>query len=332
MPTLLNGGTGVKGTIGTTTVFITLPTAQTNLGATPTTSTGYTLVGTNGNLTFTNTIGGVVFNNSIIQTQTPNGNLTIQSTGSGALNLNGNVFINGQTVNAGNAAFTNLTLTNLTVTGQATFTSATSTATFAGNLSAQAIYDTGKRVLTSIQILTGDGLLGGQIIDATTTTITLVNSGVVENLAGPGISLSRATGIVEISNAGVLSLTAGTGTSVSSTSGNITIWNTSTLQSVTDSGSTTTNAVKITNATSSTTSTSGALVVNGGIGVGGDVYVAGNVYSSEGNPLYTTRVFTDASPPINPRIGDFWIDPTAGVEYQYVPSGTSSIWIQFIGF
>ena len=106
MPTLLNNAVGLKGTSGTSTYFITLNGAQPNLGQTPTTSTGYTLVtGSNGQLQFTNTLGGVAFTSSTIQTSVPNGNLTIQSTGTGALNLNGNVYINGQTLNAGTGTF-----------------------------------------------------------------------------------------------------------------------------------------------------------------------------------------------------------------------------------
>ena len=115
MPTLLNNAVGLTGTSGTSTFFITLNGAQPNLGQTPTTSTGYTLVtGSNGQLQFTNTLGGVAFTSSTIQTSVPNGNLTIQSTGTGALNLNGNVYINGQTLNAGTGTFSSLTVTNLT--------------------------------------------------------------------------------------------------------------------------------------------------------------------------------------------------------------------------
>lgn len=53
-----------------------------------------------------------------------------------------------------------------------------------------------------------------------------------------------------------------------------------TLQGVTNGGSTTTNAVTIANATHSTSTTTGALVVAGGIGIGGDIYFAGNLYQN----------------------------------------------------
>ena len=55
------------------------------------------------------------------------------------------------------------------------------------------------------------------------------------------------------------------------------IWNTSTLQSVTDRGAATTNAISITNSTTSISTTTGALIVAGGIGVGNSIYVKNRV-------------------------------------------------------
>jgi hypothetical protein len=52
----------------------------------------------------------------------------------------------------------------------------------------------------------------------------------------------------------------------------------------------------------------------------------------EGNLLYTPRVTISATAPVDPRIGDFWIDPTYGVELQYVDDGGTRFWIQFAGF
>lgn len=308
MPTLLNGGAPLRGTYGTSTIFITLPTAQLSLGQTPTRDTGYTLVtGANNQLFFTATLGAVYFSSSTIQSNVPTQDLVIQSTGTGAVRLNGNVLINGQDITEITGNIHDLTVTNLTVTGQALFTSATSTATFAGDISAQAIYDSGERVLSHFTVVTSDGLLGGQVVSYNSSTLTLRNTGVLEALPGTDIELDTPTGIVTISNK-------------------------STLQTVTNRGSSTTNAISISNATSSTTSTQGALVVNGGVGVGGDIHVAGQVYSAWGQPLYTLRVSTDTTPPGDARIGDFWIDPAAGIEYQYIPAATSGTWVQFIGF
>lgn len=201
-----------------------------------------------------------------------------------------------------------LTTTNLTVTGNATLTNATVT----GNLNGGSLYDSGSRVITDIEV-SGTGIAGSTVKNNTTITVILTNTG-------------------------VLSLASGTGTAISTATGNVTIWSTATLQNVTDQGATTDNIVHITNITSATTSSNGALIVDGGVGVGGDVVAHGHVYSSGGSPaynymLYTPKVTVDTTPPTDPRLGDFWIDPSVGVEYQYVPNGNASpIWVQFIGF
>jgi hypothetical protein len=140
MPSLLSGGKPLAGTTGSTTIFITLPTAQLSLGASPSTNTGYTLVtGANGLLGFTSTLGTILFREGVIQSNQTNGNLVIQSTGTGTVNLVGNVLFNGQNLTSLIGTITNLTainatITNLTVTGSIAFTSATSTATFASSV------------------------------------------------------------------------------------------------------------------------------------------------------------------------------------------------------
>jgi hypothetical protein len=78
----------------------------------------------------------------------------------------------------------------------------------------------------------------------------------------------------------VSTIIAGTDTAVSTSTGNITIWNTSTLQSITDRGNSTTNAVVILNAAAATSTDSGALQVTGGVGVGGDVIAQGGKFGN----------------------------------------------------
>jgi hypothetical protein len=61
-----------------------------------------------------------------------------------------------------------------------------------------------------------------------------------------------------------------------------------------------------------------------------------SVYSREGivdesNLLYTPRVTISTTAPLDPRIGDFWIDPTYGVELQYVNDNGNKFWVQFTG-
>ena len=87
------------------------------------------------------------------------------------------------------------------------------------------------------------------------------------------------------------------------------------------------------NQTQSTGTTTGAIVVAGGVGIGGDLHVGGNVYSAQGNPLYNTKITVSTTPPTTAtnNIGDFWIDPSIGVEYQWIKDGTNFYWIQFTG-
>jgi hypothetical protein len=593
MPGLLSGGKALKGTTGTTSVFITLPTAQLSLGNTPSTGTGFTLVtGANGLLGFTSTLGSILFQDGVVKSNQSNGNIVIQSTGTGTVNLVGNVRINGLDLVSAIGTITNLTVvnatvTNLTVTGSIAFTSATSTATFAssvlikkdlsveqqfnakGNVALNPdaglvqikpgfggsveIYPSGLGRMdntnigdiqpangtfvyltatyltaynfsaTSFAATTGtfdlvqannirvtNSLTAGQVYDsgtrvirqinAGTDTVAVANAGVVDIwnistlqsvvargntssnpiritstnsatsqitgalivdggigiggdlyarniydngtrvikqvIAGVGLSGGGTGPVVVLTNTGVVSLIGGTDTRVSSTTGNVTVWNASTLQTVTDRGwtttnyihiqngysqigtgsnsiggtwteavfvvdgdagiggnlyingnfyaagksvlttssvggaitggddivviansgtgelvfndvstlqsvtnrgSTTTNRITFANTTNSTSTTSGAIRVSGGVGVNKDVFVGGDVYSRGGSPaynykLYTPQVTVSTSTPLNSRIGDFWIDPSIGVEYQYVPNGTQTVWIQFIGF
>lgn len=424
MPRLLNSAVQLKGTTGTNSYFITLSEAQPNLGTTPTTSTGYTLVtqGPLKQLVFTNTLGDIAFTDGVAYRNTVDGDLTLTSTGSGKLNLLGNVYLSGQELSANtgtfnflyattgsitsltstnitativdvtsgtidrlfantatieylladtatifesfsafgtvtlspinysvsispggsgavyinpssmglidnmtiglsvprNGYFTNLTADTLTLTEPVSISTGTfetlitddlqvnNNATVTNSLYAGSLYDNGNRVITQVTVSAGTGLLGGGTITGTSGTVTLTN-------------------------AGVLTLSAGTDTKVSTSTGNVTIWNDSTLQTVTDRGATTSNSIEITNTTRSTSTDSGSLVVSGGVGVGGDVYSAsGSPYYNQ--LLYTPKVTVDTVPPSDPRIGDFWIDPSVGVEYQLVPNGTSTIWVQFIGF
>ena len=114
-------------------------------------------------------------------------------------------------------------------------------------------------------------------IDQSTGSITISNVGVTDITAvGSGITLSTSTGSLFIANAGVTALTAGTDTYVSAATGAVTVWSYATLQSVTDHGNVTTNAVTINNNTTSTNITNGALVVGGGVGIGQNLFVGGN--------------------------------------------------------
>jgi hypothetical protein len=77
--------------------------------------------------------------------------------------------------------------------------------------------------------------------------------------------------------------------------GNIDLAVTSTLQTVTNRGATTTNAISITNATGSSNSTTGALKVTGGLGVFENVNVGGNIATATGTVSATQLTSTIAT-------------------------------------
>lgn len=99
----------------------------------------------------------------------------------------------------------------------------------------------------------------------------------------------------------------------------------------TTDGTLNTPKINVTSTTASTSTNSNqALVVAGGMAVSGGIRsLEGQV--DEDYLLYTPRVTISTSTPANARIGDFWIDPTYGVELQFIKDGTSTIWVQFTG-
>lgn len=128
----------------------------------------------------------------------------------------------------------------------------------------------------------GDLWTGGTVYSGGSRVVTVDNIGQVgvgSVVAGRGIAVSSATGIVTITNTGVTDLTGGTDITVSNSTGSVTINNASTLNSVTGRGNYTNYAITISNATDSSGTVYGALVVAGGVGVSGNVY-AGAVYDN----------------------------------------------------
>ena len=113
----------------------------------------------------------------------------------------------------------------------------------------------------------------GTNVSTSTTTgaVTIAGGlGVAGNIYGTAIYDNgiRVLTSATIGTYGVTSLIAGTDTAVSASTGAVTVWNTGTLQSVTNRGAATTNAISITNTTDSTTTGTGALIVSGGVAVG----------------------------------------------------------------
>jgi len=124
-----------------------------------------------------------------------------------------------------------------------------------------------------------------------------------------------------IVNFAATSITAGTDTAVSTSTGAILIWNTSTLQSITDRGSQTSNAVAISNNTPSTSSVTGALTVDGGVGIDQDLYVGGTIYGT----LVGSGIISTATNIAGGTAGQVPYQTAAGVTNFYGPGTAGNI-------
>jgi hypothetical protein len=163
---------------------------------------------------------------------------------------------------------------------------------------------------TSIKSLTVNNLtVTSVLVTATTIAISTTTGALVVN-GGVGIggalyvnTLSFVNGAEILTSATLAQYVlqpvfyAGTGTAITtSTEGfvqNVKIWSTSTLQTVTDQGSSTTNKVRILNTSSATSVGTGALIVDGGISARGDLWLGGTIYSA-GVPVITTSTLVDS--------------------------------------
>ena len=139
-------------------------------------------------------------------------------------------------------------------------------------------FDNGSQLLSTLTLNSGIGI---QVVNNGRTgsqqSYTINNIGVTATIGTTYLGVSTSSGFVTFTNLGVQTLTAGTDTAVSASTGTITVWNTSTLQSITNRGAATSNAISISNATGSSTSTAGALTVSGGVGIGQNLNVGGSM-------------------------------------------------------
>lgn len=132
----------------------------------------------------------------------------------------------------------------------------------------------------------------GLIITGTTLSIETDNNTTYTISAetvtgGASIRLSGSdstTDDVTILGAGITTITRTDSNTITVTTTEI-----DTLESVTDRGASTTNAVTISNSTSSTNTTSGALIVTGGVGVGGNINAGGDI-AVNGGDITTTAI------------------------------------------
>ena len=146
------------------------------------------------------------------------------------------------------------------------------------DLYARNIFDNNNRVVTSVTPLAGTGI-AVTVTTATGPSVNFLvqNMGVTATIGTTYLGVSATTGSVTFTNLGVQTLTAGTDTAVSASTGTITVWNTATLQSITNRGAATTNAINITNTAASISTVTGALQVAGGVGIGQNINVGGTI-------------------------------------------------------
>ena len=138
-------------------------------------------------------------------------------------------------------------------------------------------FDNGSQLLSTLTLNSGIGI---QVVNNGRTgsqqSYTINNIGVTATIGTTYLGVSTSSGFVTFTNLGVQTLTAGTDTAVSASTGTITVWNTSTLQSITNRGAVTSNAISITSSTNATSTNTGALTVVGGVGVNQDLFIGGN--------------------------------------------------------
>ena len=237
-------------------------------------------------------------------------NTNSTSTNTGALTVVGGVGIGG-TVNVGERIFINgaevVTTSSVNqFANQTTIYAGTDTAVSSNSGTSITIWNT-----STLQTVTGRGnSTTNTIVILNATAASSTNSGALQIVGGVGIGQDLYVGGSLYQNgqqvlttasvnqfANQTSITAGTDTAVSTSTGAIIIWNTSTLQTVSDRGNSTTNAILITNATIATSTNSGALQVVGGVGIGGDLYIGGEIVAQkltiQLTTVTTTQVTTD---------------------------------------
>ena len=138
---------------------------------------------------------------------------------------------------------------------------------------------------------------------------------------------------------GVSTISAGTDTAVSANFGAVTIWNTSTLQSVTNRGAATTNAITITNNTPSANTGSGALIVYGGIGAlniyASAIHDNGSRVVSSVTPTAGSGIsisgLTSSGPSVSFTIDNNGVTSLQGTTYIGVSASTGSVTLTNLG-
>jgi hypothetical protein len=316
MPSLLSGSRLRTGGSGQ---FISLPNAMPQLPQSPTTSTGYTIV-TSDKLvsTYASSLGNIQFSSGQMYSNISTTPLTLIATGTTAviiqsdnpvsststLQVLGGAGINGDLFVSGNFQASTSTFSALKVTS-----TATSTTPFTGALQVVGGAGIGENLNVFGKLSVLNTASFAQDVDITKNVYISGQLSATGN--GGTVTLSPEAADVDIQptlGGRILIQPSATGSIENMTIGYY-VPQDGYFQTVHATNTTITNTV----------------------------WVGGSVYSQDGiaeynNLLYTPRTTISTTAPTNPRIGDFWINPTYGVECQYINDGGNHIWIQFTGF
>lgn len=333
--------------------FIKLQNAMPQLPQSPTTSTGYTVV-TNEKLvtTYSSSLGNIEFNGGQIYSNINTQTLTIIGTGTtavvikannpvsststlvvqGGAGIDGDLFVGG--------TFDASTSTFLTLKVRST---ATSTDPFTGAFQVVGGAGVGENlnVFGKLGVLNTASFSTDVIVNRDLTVnrnLTVLNTTTTKNL----IAQSTATFntdvnvINSVNITGELNVTGNDAVNLNPSAANVNIQPSiggSVLIQPSVAGTMDNMIIGQSNAQNGFFQTAHA----DDLTVTNTAWVGGSVYSQDGigyynNLLYTPKVTISTTPPASPRIGDFWIDPTYGVECQYINDDGNFIWVQFTGF
>jgi hypothetical protein len=332
MPQLLSGSKLRTGGSGE---FLKLQDAMPQLPQSPTTSTGYTVI-TNDKLvtTYASSLGNIEFRNGQIYSNVTTTSLTLIGTGTTAvvirannpvsststLVVQGGAGINGDLYVGGSFEASTSTFLTLKITSTATSTSPST-----GALQVVGGVGIGENlnVFGKVSVLNTASFAQDVNITKNVNILGQLNVTGLENVT---LSPQAADVRIQPSLGGKIIIQPSQTGQIENMTIGYAVPQDGYFQTVHATNTTVTNNLWV-----------GANITGNALTITNTATVGGSVYSQDGiteynNLLYTPKVTISTTAPVNPRVGDFWINPTYGVECQYINDGGNHIWIQFTGF
>jgi hypothetical protein len=330
MPSLLSGSVLRRGGSGQ---FLDLPNAMPQLPQSPTTSTGYTIV-TSDKLvsSYASSLGNIQFYAGQVYSNVTTTSLTLIGTGTTAvvirannpisststLLVQGGAGINGDLFVGGSFQANTSTFLTLKVTG-----TDTSITPFTGALQVVGGVGIGENLNVFGKLNVLNTATFNQNVNVTKNTNL---SGELNVLGQGAVTLSPEAANVDIrpTLGGSIDIQPSATGNIDNMVVGLNISRDGYFQSLHSVNSTVTNNLWVDGRIHAANVT-----ITNTLTVGGSVYSQDGI-SAENNLLYTPRsTLSIGTPPANPRLGDFWIDPGQGATFQYMLDGTTKVWIQF---